>query len=181
MKILPINLLPEEARRTVRYLVWRRIAFRFGFIAAGVLVLTVVALLPAYFFVALQRGEVGRLRDIEEQDPLRPKAEAVARDVARANDAIRTLKATLTEEEPVNQLVSAILEQVPSGIYVKHVEFQRNTRRFSFAGLASHRNDILEFEKQLEKLPFVQEVVSPLSNIIRDANIEFTIQIVIKK
>lgn len=181
MKILQINLLPESARLEARYAVWQRVTLRLSVLAAGVIVVAAGALLPSYVLLSFQEAEIKQAAAREEQNPLRGDAERVAQAVAEANSYIRSLRSALNLEQPVNQMAIAILSQVSHGMRLNHIEFQHASRRFVIAGTAESRNDIIELEKRLSSLSLTEDVISPLTNIVRDTNVSFTMQVIVKQ
>lgn len=180
MRILQINLLSRIAQRQTQYAVWRHAAIRLGFMGVSIVMVAGVALLPSYFLLALQESEIQRQQVLEESSPLRKRAEDVAEAVASSNARVRILKKALAAEKSASQIAEAVFDEVPAGVRLKHVEFQRNSRRFSIAGSAAARSDILEFEKRLKALALAESVVSPLENIIRGADVSFTMQLIVK-
>lgn len=63
------------------------------------------------------------------------------------------------------------------GIASQAVQFTNKNAVFELAGTATRREDLQNFERKLKELPFIAEVVSPLSNLDRTRDISYKLTI----
>ncbi|MBL7045135.1 MAG: hypothetical protein ISR98_00850 [Parcubacteria group bacterium] len=73
-----------------------------------------------------------------------------------------------------------ILDKRPSGIKINELFYKKqqdNSGAIITSGVASKRDILLQFEKDLKKENIFSEVVLPISNLASDRNIEFSISI----
>lgn len=181
MQLFQLNVLSQEAKAEGRYALLRVVSIRFGVVLAVLTVLFGVLLLPSYFLTALQKEEFLRQIESEEKNPLRQRAREVAKLVERAKREMRAVKTALVSERAISGLLPVLLEGLPVGIAFDRVEFDLVQSKIKFTGRAVKRNDVLDFEKRLRAIPFITEVISPLSNIIKESDAAFVIEAKFRK
>lgn len=181
MQLFQLNVLSKEAKAEGRYALLRVVSIRFGIVLAVLTVLFGVLLLPSYFLTSLQKGEFLRQIESEEKNPLRQQAREVAELVGRSKRELKAVKTALTSERAISGLLPVLLEGLPAGIAFDRVEFDLVQAKIKFSGRAVKRNDVLDFEKRLKAIPFITEVISPLSNIIRESDAAFVIEAKFRK
>jgi hypothetical protein len=64
---------------------------------------------------------------------------------------------------------------VPSGVRLTDLSLTREKNLLSVAGWAAKRDDFLLFKKQLEESGLVNNLDSPLSNLLTPENISFSL------
>lgn len=175
--MLHTNLLPESEKLVVSYEWWQRIIHFFGFMGLCILAVGIILLAPAYLPSYVGRKELERLLVLEESardtDSIRIKAEATA---------LRAMVASVqefSEHRPkATQLFDVILNRQP-GIEVSGMTIDVGT--VSITGHADARRNLLAFEQHLKDTGMFTAISSPLSNIIRETNITFTLQALLIK
>ncbi len=175
--MLSPNLLPLQERAVFHYEQWRRFAIVAGVGLYGALVIGIVFLLPSYLPSLFQQSEFERLRALEEL-AFRSAATRGAR--THANTVRSLLSAMHIQEGQRYDSLSAALERVlkeSDGLSITLVSVSlKNDGIVSLTGQAAARDDLLEFEGRLRASRLFQNITSPLSNIIRERNISFTLQ-----
>lgn len=180
MKFFQVNLLPDATRHEVEYLLLRRVALRLGIVLAIMILALGAMLLPAYFNTALQKADILREQASEEQNPVRRRAAEVDAAVQVTNRRIRLVKNALASSRSASQFLAAILSEASPGLHFERIAFDRDSRTLTLTGKADVRTAILDFQKRIQNLPAVESIVSPISNLIRESAVPFTIMIVAK-
>ncbi len=66
------------------------------------------------------------------------------------------------------------LGQTPnSNIQIKSIQINRDDETFDIQGFAKNRDDLLDFKELLERLNFLENINSPISNLIKKEDITF--------
>ena len=82
----------------------------------------------------------------------------------------------LKQEEMI--LWTPILEKmaklVPSGFYLTNFSYQTTNNQIALNGWANQRENLLDFQESLEEDSFFEEVEAPLSNLIKQKDIDFS-------
>lgn len=90
---------------------------------------------------------------------------------------IQNVKRTLV---PLHPILPDIERSIPSGITVNGISLDTQNNKGTIVGFAAVRNDVVAFKENLEKLPWISLVDSPISNIIRERDITFSFGITTK-
>lgn len=180
MQLFQLNVLSRKAKADGQYALLRIVSIRIGVTLAVLTVFFGILLLPSYFLTALQKGDFLRQIEAEDKNPLRQRAAEVAKKVESAEKELRAVKVALSNERAISGLLPVLLEGLPSGISFDRVEYDLVQAKIKFSGRAAKRSDVLDFEKRLKAIPFIAEVISPLSNIIKEADSAFVIEVKFK-
>ncbi len=102
--------------------------------------------------------------------------------IKSTEDAIKTLNNQLNKSTKIQanyikwttplQSFSSI---VPDGIIINSLQFNTTQKTILITGVASLRSDLLLFESNLEQYDLVKDISSPLSNLTKKEDINFSI------
>src|SRR3989338_3301432 len=175
-----LNLLPPAEKEKLVY-VWRvraLIVIASGFIA--VLAVSFVLLLPTFFLLAFQKTEAIRAvaieRDAEERTGLTKRVEIVER-ANRLGVAVRDHEA---KRGDLFGLFESLFRNVPAGIRLESIPFRSKTRELTISGFAPARQVLLLLLKNMEENPRIAKVSSPVANLIREADINFSVAVTLR-
>lgn len=171
--MLTINLLPPEAKRELRLEEWRRAVALIGAGTTAVLIVGTALLAPSYLYPALQRGELERRLAIEGQRTEAMRLDEAARQSREIETLIQAVRASRIGTS--GRIFRTIVRETTAGIRITSFAIQNRTET-TLTGVAQTREDLLAFEKTLRDSGAFEEIVSPLSDIIRDANINFSMR-----
>lgn len=178
--MLNLNLLPPAEKEKLIY-VWRARALAViagGFIA--VLVVSAVLLLPTFFLLFFQKAEAIRAvaigREAEERIGVKERIEAVER-INRLATSVRDHEARRGD---LFGLFASLFGNVPGDVALRSVAFRSQAREVTLRGFAPTRQGLLRFLENLEADPRVARVSSPVANLIRETDIDFTVAITLK-
>jgi len=101
----------------------------------------------------------------------------VITEVNRANSFLREFNEVRAEYESWSPLVEDLLGAVPEGITISSLEAEERSGEMIVQGVASSREKVVIFQKNLERLSWVETVDSPLQNFAVETDSEFTFTI----
>lgn len=96
----------------------------------------------------------------------------------RANTAIITaVDNRLRQESPSAGLVSDIIGAIPPAISILTLEFTEKSQAFVLTGKTTQGSSVVQYQRALEKLSWVDRVIAPLQNfaVSPEATVTFTI------
>jgi hypothetical protein len=172
--VLTTNLLPPLEEKAIEFEKMRRIVNYFALILSCALLLATVFLLSAFLPVFFEEQELERSLTIEKQASEKLK-------VAETLNRARALKGILSsiQEYLLHPSAYALFKEfrdyAGSGISISTLSIKKDGSVI-VSGTAELRRDLLQFEKKLRDSGRFQEISSPLSNLIRESKINFTIQ-----
>ena len=175
-----MNLLPLEYKNELKFEAWRRFAFTFGLYFNLIFAAGIVLLLPSFFFLKFQIGsleqQVSVLQISEETKELREGTQQV-RSINKALTAFQNFETTTQKTGPL--IDSFLLKSYP-GINITSFSYTRSEAgqsELEIQGGAENRTSFLEYVDALRTDERVESVENPITNLVSEANIKFSISI----
>lgn len=167
-------LLPSD-----KVTLYREYMLRVMIVAMGafltVIGIGIVLLLPSYVWLRLSEQAL-----FEKRATLLKDGSVNQELVATLADAKKTI-ATLNTKQQVSlrSLVEALVVSRGSGIKLSDIEFDASGEkiRLHLTGVSADRESLVAFSKSLSKDPMYTVVDVPISNFVKDRNIEFSLNI----
>ena len=178
--MLNLNLLPPQERLNLAYRLRARAAIAVAIGLAVSFAVFLLLLLPSYLAVRLQESEVLRALALERERQVEAGNIRAAED-ARAIDRLASSALRHEAKRPgLASILAALLKDAPDPIRLDLVRFRPDRNELALEGFAPARLDLLEFLQLLERHPRVARVSSPVSNLIREQDIRFTLGVELK-
>ena len=152
-----------------------RIIVFFTVLAVVVLIMGSMLLLPSFFVFSSQQREFERLIKAEEEASQEIKSNDILAASKKINSSISVVKELLSGPPKATAIFANLLGTITPLIVIAGIEV-KNTGGVTFTGIAPTRLELLNFEKKLRDSGLFQEISFPISNIIREANIDFVMQ-----
>ncbi len=140
-------------------------------LTTGTLVLAAVLLTPAYFRLTseLATGRAMTGPQTTTEGVLREDASAT---LLKASRELRELERVLNESR-TSDILSEVLEERPEGISVTALAFDRSQRSVSLEGVSKTRDALFTYAQKLEQNPNFGNVPRPISDLAKNADLEF--------
>ena len=175
-----INLLPDEYKKQIRKEYRRRIlivALIFTFLTE---IVSVILLVPSYF---ISNTKYYSVESHLPKDVLADKTESLKTSdiIKKINDKIDLLRISSAGKAQINKLINSIVVEKYSTIAIRSISYEMrgDTAKIDVLGVARSRESLLGFVDRLKKDKYFAEVYSPVSNLVKDKDIDFSIQIAI--
>lgn len=177
--MLAINLLPREEKQVIIYEEWRRLIRFFGISMCGALGIGMVGILPSYFPLALRIQELRRSLALEERalEDLKIKEAEISLRVARHR--VEEIQKILDASGGASNFLKPFLDTMTM-VSINAISGGRKGT-FSMSGRAPTRRALLQFEDALRAAGKFQDIYFPLSNIVQEVDINFTVQGTLKE
>jgi len=175
--MLKLNLLPPEEKKRLELDRLGRLLASFSVHLAIGLAIFVLILVNAYFCIRILIKAQNDLVEVRQNDEKAQHQVKVESEIKQANQQARQIyikQAGLTILTPILEEVSKI---VPSGIYLTGLSYQAAENQINLSGRANNRDRLLAFEDSLKKSPHFREIEAPLSNLIKQTDINFSFTI----
>lgn len=175
-----INLLPAEARIGLARERFGRFLFVAGIVlfcmsvsGAGLLGLTLVSL-------NLQKNEFARELETVKENPTLLRVEEVEAGIGRLNERLRVFARSLKRENAVTHVLEEVIFARTPSVVINEIGF-RGPAEFNAAGNAGTRNDLLGFIRRIEANDLVDDITSPISNLLKDRDIDFILSYTVRE
>lgn len=177
------NNLPENLKKEVRGQYYIRLGIIVGVFFLVAEIVTGFLMFPSWTLSLIKKQEVeNSLTELlETQNSVRVSTDSVS--VPHTNEILRFLN-TSHDYPHVIPLYNTILSFKKNGIRFEKISFvsqDSNTANITLEGTAITRDVLVAFSKDLKSSPEFSEVVLPISNLAKDTNVDFVINIRVAK
>ncbi len=177
-----INLIPIEEKKEIRKdFYYRFLVVSFGMLSFLIFI-SLIAILPAYF-MSLER-DISMNKKLEmEKNEVMPEIDQQAQSAIKELDARLSLLEKATQNKYVfsERVVSEVLAQKVPGIKINRISYVNDPldgRKVNINGIAQNREQLLLFRQALEDDSLFKNVDLPISNFVKDSNIEFNLNLI---
>lgn len=174
-----INLLPYEDRKKIRQESLRRFLVIAIFETSLVLFAGILLIFPVSFSFKSQKDGLEREESVSRQGAPLDQLKEVEKEIKKLNSELTLLEAASKSGE-VSDIFIKIMDSKPAGISIDEFLYSRQSKKILLAGNAAVRDDLVKFQEVLGSLEFSEKLESPLSNILKRENVDFSINLYIK-
>lgn len=173
--MLTTNLLPEENRKIIKYEDAMRILVFFTIISSFVFLIGVVLLLPSYLPLWLEYSELKRRLELEKEASRKLGVEEIVAQINHVRSSIFSISSYASISTQASGVLEPFVQETYPGISIFTVSTKEGGETF-IKGNSRNRKDLLNFENTLRLSNRFQNISYPFSSIIRESNINFTIE-----
>jgi Tfp pilus assembly protein PilN len=168
-----INLLPQNQREEFLQEKRAKIIFVLGFL----LLFFVFFLAVLFFSIKIYlTGENQNQKFLLEQTNVLitdPKYKELETEIIKNNKLISQLNEFYKNQTNIVNVLENISNLLPEGVNLTSFSYQKESNQVSLQGKAQTRDSLLIFKKALESQPEIKNLNSPISNLIKSANIDY--------
>lgn len=175
--MLNLNLLPVSQRKNLDYEINRRVVQFFGIWLSIIGVSFGIGLMPAYFFVSLLESEVERSLRVEESVAKAYGIGEIEDRIRAVNDRLGLILLREEKKRDPSPFITEVFSRTPAGVSLARVTTSDSLSKAAASGKAQTRSALLQFVSSLRSSSRVKSVSSPVANIIKEEDIEFSLEI----
>ncbi len=172
--MLTINLLPPEEKSHVRLDMIRRIIVFFGVLASAVFFAGTALLIPSYLFSHVRARALAYDLNVEEEAADRRRLSGTASALRKSAVQAALVREFAAAEGKSGDTLEIFLRRVP-GVNIDALTITK-TGAVAMSGIAATRADLLLFESAVRNSNALENMSIPLSSIIRESNIRFSVR-----
>lgn len=173
--MLNINLLPAKEKKLVRLEESSRIILFLSFLYGAIFLLGILFLLPTFFTIMVAQNNLQETVKLAEEASTKVGVEDIVSRAKTVASGVSSIRSFISEPVRASTLLRQFLKSSGSGIAVEFLSIKKSGS-INIRGKATTRRDLLRFEQTLRERSQFQELSSPLSNIIRETNINFSFE-----
>ncbi len=170
-----MNFLPEEDKGKIKKEYLRRLFVIIGIFSFFAISIGIILLLSPYLFLKDQEHNLERQLAISEERLLRGKIENTISLVEELNTKISLLDSGQKNIGEKSAVIKLILEEKTNKIKILYFYFDKE--KVLIQGLSESRQNLLSFIDSLKKKKGFKKVESPVSNLVKERDIEFKLTI----
>jgi hypothetical protein len=170
-----MNFLPEEDKRKIKKEYLRRFFVVVGIFSFSAISIGVILLLSFSVFLMDQEYSLERLLAVSEERLSRGKIENIIFLAEELNTKISLLDSGQKNIGEKSAFIKIILEEKTNKIKINDFFFDKE--KILIQGISENRQNLLSFVDSLRKKKDFKKVESPVSNLIKERDIEFKLTI----
>ena len=175
------NLLPEKNKKEIRNEFILRLLVVFFVFVFFAITIFIISLVPSY-----NLSFVKKTITLEQVNSLKESA-GIEEDILSAsilkNENAKVAVLSAVDQNSASKIIEKILEKRPQGVKITDIFYEKNDAGeidIVVKGNSSSRNILIGFVEQLELENRFEKVDFPVSNLVKDESMDFSINIYIK-
>ena len=174
-----INLIPnEEKKKKVKDFYYRLLVTAFAVFGFSILIAG-VAMLPAYFLSSVRKNLINSKLETEKNQSIPSPDKETLTVVEGLSQKLDLVEKSRNSRYLVSQkVISEIMSEKMPDIKITQIQYRNESikgKTISISGVASSRDRLLLFKRELENNIAFKKVDLPISNFVKGSNIKFSL------
>ena len=181
-----MNLLPEENKILFKKYYLRRLFVVFVFLFFSAVFAGIIVLIPTHLLISSHKNDLSAESAAYFKKDAKSTDNATTLEIEKLNNWLDFLEKTENDKK-LNVIFKNIFDKKNSGVKITSFSYEKGNvskikdkistddDKISLYGKARKREDLLIFEGQLKKEWGDQKVVSPVSNLINEKGLDFSL------
>lgn len=170
--MLTANLLPPEEKKLIKLEEYQLMVRFFGIGIAVTLMIGLVLLTPSYIFLSAEKMNLEQEGTTEAGLVKKLKLGEAFSNAAQVQALLTEMRTFLGRPSHASDLVKTFFADAP-GVRLETLSITSGGD-VVLSGFAQTRDDLLNFQKRLQDSQMLDTITFPISDIIRSANLHFT-------
>lgn len=173
-----INLIPDSQKETVRAEYRHRLLSLSVLFVLLSIVIAAASLLPSYFISKTKYVALKERADVLNKEGKRADMSRVSLIIQDLNEKLLLLR-TEKKNTDVGSIIMKLVENAGPSVKVASITYERrgDTAKMDIIGVAGKRESLIAFVDKLKKEKLFSAVYSPVSNLVKETDISFNIEI----
>lgn len=173
------NLLPPEDQRRIKHDRIKKLIVVVSFGVALVFAAGILLLLPLFFSLRFQKASFVEQLETVKQKPVFAQVENIEKSIDDLNVKLQAFQSNQDKTQNISPVLVELFSLADSSININSLAFTNTNSKLppqlSIRGVVDNRDNLLEFIDLLEQSPFFSAVNSPLTNLLKEFDIEFSL------
>lgn len=178
--MLKLNLLPPKERKEMEWANLSRLTTSLSAWFFVFLIIFALLLASTYFYLSIVLRAQAGLLEVRQNDPAIQHLVEIEKKIKQANARLKQINRKQEQLVLWVPLLEEVAEITPPGIYLNSLSYQLTDDQIYLSGWANTRDNLLFFQSSLEESPFFVEVEAPLSNLLKQRDIDFNFTLHLK-
>jgi hypothetical protein len=174
-----INLLSSEQKKLLRSDYRQRVLVVSGFLFSFLLLIAIGILATLYLSVDTNYKQTKDALAKEQAKNIIMAANKLEKEIKSFSQKLSLLTKSSTST-PVTEVIKSVLNRKVSGVALDDIQYDKSSDNLAvlkISGVAQTRSQLLAFVEVLRSDPNFKKVDSPVSNLIKERQAEFTLNL----
>lgn len=177
-----INIIPEERKKIIGKERIRRFVLVLGIFLFLLLVFSIILALPSVVYLNGQQKEIKRTIETFEAGPIFKEIRNIEKEIQDFQQKLILFQNNQSNVLSPSFFIARILEQKPDSLKIETMFFSKLNKipKITIRGHSPSRLELLKFVGDLNGVPSIKNVYSPIANILREKDVEFNLVVEFK-
>lgn len=176
-----INLIPNEEKKRMRKDFFLRLLIVLFFMLSFSFLIASVAVFPSLVLSYQNKILITKKLENEKNQKIPEVDEKAQNQVTELNEKLNLIEKAINNKYIFSEkVIDEILQRKIAGIKITKIFYQNDEfkgRIVTINGLANNREQLLLFRKSFEESTLFKDVNLPISNFVKDRNIQFNLNL----
>jgi len=168
-----LNLLPPQLKKELELTELGQWLASFGLRLATILIIFTLILVTTYFSIFILIKTQNDLIEERKGDQRIQHQAEIENKIEQVNEQARQIFIKQDQIITWIPLLEELSQVTPSGVYLINFSFRAIDNQINLTGWARDRDRLLRFEELLNESPYFDEINVPLTNLIKQTDINF--------
>jgi hypothetical protein len=178
-----INFLSEKNKKEVKSEYSFRVISVFSIVFSFVMVFVLVFLMPSHILSVYRKAVISDQLNMIKSSTSN-QTDSSLNEVKKINEIVKVLPSSVTVHKDFSGLIKNIINIKNSSITISSISVEPDSTqgiKISLKGFSKTRDGLTKFVKDIRDLKLFSGVDLPISNLVKSADIDFMISLVVKK
>lgn len=178
--MLTLNLLPPKEKENLKLTKINRLIIFYSGIIFVLLLIFIILISSTLLFLTIQLKVIEKLVALEEKSPFSLATKNKEKEITLVNQKLKMIDKIQSDHQKYSIILEDLAKMIPPGAQLSSFSFDNQTKKASLLGYALERNSLLVLKESLEKFPKFTALESPISNLLKQKDINFRFSFLIK-
>ena len=171
---MKLNLLPPKEKEKLELDDLNQLIFFLAIRIAIFLLIFILLLISTYYCLSILLKEQKRLIEINENDIRIQQLVKMEERIKNVNQQLTKINLKQNELVIWTSVLEELAKIIPSGVYLTNFSYRLFDNKINLSGWAENRDKLINLKNSLEESVFFVNLDSPLSNLIKQTDINFS-------
>jgi len=171
---MKLNLLPPKEKEKLELDNLNQLIFFLAIRIAIFLLIFTLLLITTYYCLSILLKEQKRLIEINENDIKIQQLVKMEEKIKNVNQQLHKINLKQKELVVWTPALEELSKITPSGVYLINFSYRLSNNEINLSGWAESRDKLINFKDSLEESALFVNLESPLSNLIKQTDINFS-------
>lgn len=179
--MLKINLIPSAAKEEMSRQKTNQLIWFYGIAFVGMAVASTIILYGLTQYYKIQLRSLDSIITVQEGSSAAKSADELAKKIKAENATLERIDGFLNSRVSIYDLMEKISLSRIGGVSYGSVLIEPKQEKIIINGFAARRDLLQALKSELEKIDVVESVDLPVANILQPVDIDFRIELKLKK
>ena len=173
--MLKLNLLPSQEKKELKTAEMNQWFILFGGWLFFFLIIFILLCLSVYFYLSILVRAQNDLMEAQERHNKTQELAQFEKQIQEANQSVSQVYGLQKGLKSLTPVLEELVGLAPEGVSLTDFSYEKSFSRIELNGRALLREQFLIFQKKIEESPDFTDIDSPISNLLKQKDVDFVL------